>query len=37
VPVTGGDQSFKARQPFCGTPGKALTTAKVSVAATPVS
>lgn len=37
VPVTGGEQRFSSRQPFCGTPELAVRTATVKVAATPVS
>jgi hypothetical protein len=36
VPVTGGEQTFTSRQPFCGQPDMAVRTATVTVAATPV-
>ncbi|MDA0181112.1 hypothetical protein OJ997_12470 [Solirubrobacter phytolaccae] len=37
VPVTGGEQTFKTKQPFCGEPEKAVRTAIVRIAATPAS
>jgi len=37
LPVTGGEKTITARQPFCGTPGLAATTAKITVTATPVA
>ncbi|WP_028064484.1 hypothetical protein [Solirubrobacter soli] len=36
LPVTGGTRTITARQPFCGEPQKALTTAVIAVSATPV-
>jgi hypothetical protein len=36
LPVTGGEKTITARQPFCGAPGLAATTAKITLTATPV-
>lgn len=33
LPIAGGERTFTSRQPFCGTPGLALTTATIRVAA----